>query len=46
MRTALQIIGTLIALSGCQSIPDAPGKPTHTCVVTPNNLVECNEVSD
>ena len=46
MRTALQIIGALIALSGCQTSPDAPGKPTYTCLVTPNDLVECNEVSD
>ncbi len=31
-------IGMFAALAGCQSKPD--------CVVTPNNLVECNEARE
>jgi hypothetical protein len=34
----MSMIGMLAAtLAGCQS-------PKHVCVVTPNDLVECNEV--
>ena len=40
LRTGLimSTIGMLAALSGCQS-------PKPDCVVTPNNLVECNEAA-
>jgi hypothetical protein len=39
-RTGLIVamIGMFAALAGCQSKPD--------CVVTPNNLVECNEARE
>jgi hypothetical protein len=40
LRTGLimSMIGMLAALAGCQS-------PKPDCVVTPNNLVECNEAA-
>lgn len=40
LRTGLilSMIGMLVALAGCQS-------PKPDCVVTPNNLVECNEAA-
>jgi hypothetical protein len=34
----MSMIGMLAALAGCQS-------PKPDCVVTPNNLVECNEAA-
>ncbi|TDR94261.1 hypothetical protein EV668_1543 [Enterovirga rhinocerotis] len=33
----------LVWLGGCVSKP-APNPPSHRCVTTPNNLVECEQI--